>query len=612
MAVPDAEINSSTRGEDSALADQTPLERRQGLIIHDLRLRLEEAEAVLGAIRRGEVDAIVVKRGVTPQIWSLNGVEHVYRVLFEAINEGAATLSASGYVLYANHQFAALLARPLSRVIGGRFADWIAAPDQDVFQMLLERGLRDSSKGELQVLQPDGTVVPVAVSFNSVEVEQVGTTCTAVVSDLTQLKQVQAALAEANNALEDRVKRRTAELSAEVDRRQRLEVELQARAVQLVEEDRRKNEFLAMLGHELRNPLSPIVNATEVIRLRAGHLLEVERAREVIERQLQHLRRLVDDLLDVSRITRGVIELRREPFDLRRAVEQAVDSCRPPFEASGQQLHVTVAEEPCWLDGDPTRIQQVIGNLLSNATRYTPEGGKVFLDLERHGDCAVLSVRDTGRGIPTEMVGSIFDLFTQVDASIDRSLGGLGIGLTVVRNLVNLHGGTVHAKSLGPGKGAEFCVRLPLLPLERRALAPSGHDAEPASQSLRVMIVEDNVDAAETLAELLELWGHRVRLVYHGKAALAEALNLLPDAIVLDIGLPGQDGYSIARQLHEHPELANTALIALTGYGQEEDRRKALQAGFHVHLTKPINPERLSHLLNALSRSGLAAFRAEG
>lgn len=572
------------------MIESTPLEQQQALIIHDLQLRLEEAEEILAALRRGEVDALVVKPGETPQIWSLNGVDEIYRVLFETLNEGALTVGSDGTVLYSNHQFAGLVGRRLQNVLGTPFQSFVAPSDHEVFRMLLDKGLGRCSKGELRLMQPDGTVVPVLISFNALRIEPIGTTCTVVVADLTELKRVQAALAEVNDALEERVEQRTAALKAEVAERQRL-------TEQLEEANHRKNEFLAMLGHELRNPLAPVMNAVEMIRLRGSDIPEIERARVVIERQIRHMARLVDDLLDVSRITRGVVELRRERVDLTAIVESALNSCRTMFEVSQHELTVSLPVEPCWLEGDTTRLEQVVVNLISNATKYTPPRGHIWVALEQHGDWAELCVRDNGRGIPAEKLPHIFELFTQVDTTIDRSMGGLGIGLTVVRNLVQLHGGTVMASSSGPNRGSEFLVRLPLLPL-----AHPPHFAFPAATceetgTLRVLIVEDNVDSAETLAELIEIWGHDARIAHHGSAAISLAVDYLPDVVLLDIGLPGISGYEVARLLRQQPDLEETLLVALTGYGQEEDRRKALSAGFDVHLTKPVNPDQLQRIL---------------
>jgi len=572
------------------VSDTTRRADDPALVIHDLQLRLEEAEEVLSALRRGEVDALVVKPGVRPQIWSLNGVDHVYRVLFETLNEGALTLDAEGMILYSNTQFAGLVGRRLQSVLGASFASFVIPADRDVFRMLLERGLQRNSKGELSLARSDGSAAPILLSLNAVEIEQVGMTCTVVVSDLTELKRAQNALVEANEALEARVAERTLKLQEEIAERSRL-------AERLEDADRRKNEFLAMLGHELRNPLASILNGVELIRLRCGDDPDVERTRTVMDRQVRHMSQLVDDLLDVSRITRGAIELHREPVDLVKVVETATAACQSLLDGHQQHLSVSLAGEPCWIDGDVTRLEQVVMNLISNAAKYTPPAGHVWVTLERHGNWAELAVRDDGRGIPPEMLHGVFDLFTQVDTPIDRALGGLGIGLTVVRSLVELHGGAVHAHSDGHDRGSEFLVRLPLLPRSRVQPAERKRRAVAAGSRLRVLLVEDNVDAAETLSELLELWGHEVRVAHRGEAASDLAVALRPHVAILDIGLPGMDGYAVAAALRAQDGLASTRLVALTGYGQEQDRERSLRAGFDLHLTKPVDPERLQELL---------------
>jgi len=598
------------------MSELTPREQAQALTIRDLSLRLEEAEEILAALRRGEVDALVVKPGDAPQIWSLNGVEQIYRVLFETLNEGALTLDAEGTILYSNGQFAALIGRPLQTVLGSSFEELVAPPDRPAYKALLADGLKLRSKGELPLVRPDGERVCALVSFHALDIEPIGASCTAVVSDLTELKHAQSALAEANEDLEARVEERTAALKAEMLHRELL-------AEQLRDANRRKNEFLAMLGHELRNPLAPITNAVEMIRLQSDKP-EIERSRRVIERQIRHIARLVDDLLDVSRITRGLIEVRKERIDLKTVISSAVSACRPTFEAAQHQLALRLPKEPCWVLGDATRLEQVVVNLLSNAAKYSPSPGNVCVTLRREGEWAELSVRDEGRGIPPAMLPRIFELFAQADTTIDRSLGGLGIGLTVVRSLVNLHGGSVSARSGGAGHGSEFIVCLPALSAE----APEHLDEPPAAQSatrpMRVMVVEDNVDSAETLAELMAIWGHEVRVASHGTAALEIAGTFLPEVVLLDIGLPGMDGYQVASRLRDLPSGAGVPaggdtgtpqsrsnrmlVVAMTGYGQDEDRRRSMAAGVDIHLTKPVNPE---HLHRVLSRAATRSASQE-
>jgi CheY-like chemotaxis protein/two-component sensor histidine kinase len=319
----------------------------------------------------------------------------------------------------------------------------------------------------------------------------------------------------------------------------------------------------------------------------------------VIERQVLHLSRLVDDLLDVSRISRGTVELRKEVVDLTAAVQQAVETARPLLEERRHTLTVSMAPPPLRVNADATRLAQVIGNLLTNAAKYTDPGGQVWLTVEPQDGEAVVRVEDTGRGIPAEMLGKVFDLFTQVDASLDRAAGGLGIGLTLVRSLVEMHGGTVEALSDGSGRGCEFVVRLPVLVdgPESAAEGP-GEEAEgEAGPSRRVLVVDDNRDAADSLALLLKMLGHEVRTAYEGPAALEAARAWRPEVLLLDLGLPGLDGYEVARRLRAELPPEELLIVALTGYGHEEDRRRSREAGCDLHLVKPAGPNVLHDLL---------------
>jgi signal transduction histidine kinase/ActR/RegA family two-component response regulator len=385
---------------------------------------------------------------------------------------------------------------------------------------------------------------------------------------------------------------------AERDAAERSRVhELHQRAAHLADADRHKDEFLATLAHELRNPLAPIRNAAELLRLCCAQPVAVEQARQLIERQIRHLVTLVDDLLDVSRIKQAKITLRKEPVALQRVVEQAVDSCRTALVARQHRLRTALPPEPLHVEGDAVRLEQVLVNLLTNAIKYTEPGGRVDVTVQRMGDTAVLCVADTGVGIAPDLLPQVFDLFTQGVHPLDRMQGGLGIGLTLVRRLVELHGGSVQARSGGLGQGSEFIVRLPLLaapPAEARPPLPS---LQRPGAAVRVVIVDDNQDAATSLKMVLEVVGYEVAVAHSGPAGLDLARQQRPDVVLLDIGLPGIDGYEVVRRLRREPELAQTVVVAVSGYGSEGDKQRAREAGFDRHLVKPVDPEELLALL---------------
>lgn len=371
---------------------------------------------------------------------------------------------------------------------------------------------------------------------------------------------------------------------------------------ELRQRDQRKDEFLATLGHELRNPLAPIGTALEILRLAKRDEATSEEARESIERQFRQLTRIVDDLLDVSRITRGRITLRKERLPLQEVVQTAIDASQPFIAGFGHELSVDLPSKPVWLRVDPTRLTQVIANLLNNAAKYTPERGHIQLSVEHEADEVVIRVRDTGIGIRADKLPQVFDLFSQVDTALERAQGGLGIGLFLVKRLIEMHGGTVEAISGGRGHGAEFVVHLPVLAesLEFEGAQPSRGEAGGLS-GRRVLVADDNRDAAQNLSTLLQLWGHEVRVVFDGPCALEEALSFRPQMVLLDIGLPGMQGYEVAQRLREYPQLDGVVLVAVTGWGQEEDRRRAREAGFDHHLPKPVDLDALSALLAALT-----------
>jgi PAS domain S-box-containing protein len=379
----------------------------------------------------------------------------------------------------------------------------------------------------------------------------------------------------------------------------------------LQERQEQLTEFLAMLCHELRNPLAPITNALELIRNTPVN--EQPELLSVIERQVSHLTRLVDDLLDVNRLTRGKVDLKKEIVDLRLLISHAVDACRSMVEGRSHSMDLHLGDEPSSIDADPTRVVQLAVNLITNAAKYTPEGGRISISVHREKDQAVLRVKDTGIGIPAELLPKVFDLFVQGERPLDRPEGGLGIGLTVVKRIVEMHGGSVSAFSEGPEQGSEFVVRFPVA-LDDRQAAPAIRTVEPARAHVRhrLLLVEDNRDFAATLAALLEIAGHEVRTVNDGTEAMPLAIHYRPDAVVMDIGIPGMNGYEVAQQFRQSPEFAKTTLIALTGYGHEAARRRAKEAGFDDHLVKPIEAAQLLQVIDRLGNgSGSRATPAE-
>lgn len=388
----------------------------------------------------------------------------------------------------------------------------------------------------------------------------------------------------------------------DVTERVTYETELRERVEALREADRRKDEFLAMLAHELRNPLAPISNAVQLLRLVPSKDSILENSRDMIARQVTHLVRLVDDLLDVSRVSSGKIQLQKMALDLAAVVRQAVETSRPLIKSRRHHLTLALPPDPVRVEGDFVRLAQVVANLLNNAAKYTDEGGQIGLTVEKTvgrnetpGE-ALIRIRDNGRGIDPPALSSLFDLFYQVDRNLDRSDGGLGIGLALVKSLAEMHGGKVEARSEGRGKGSEFTVHLPLLREVPPAAPAAAGVPTPAVRPARILIVDDNRDSAESMALLLKMSGHEVWTAYDGEKAVAVAEEERPAVILLDIGLPGLNGYQACRAMRG-AGLTDCLVIAMTGYGQEEDRRLSQEAGFDAHLIKPVNPKTLMQLL---------------
>jgi PAS domain S-box-containing protein len=373
--------------------------------------------------------------------------------------------------------------------------------------------------------------------------------------------------------------------------------------IQLKDADRRKDEFLAMLGHELRGPLAPLSNMLEIMKRAEGNGDLLQQARSTMERQLGQLVRLVDDLIDVGRITRNKIELRKECIELASVIHQSVEACRPLAECANLQVSVTLPPEPIYLYADPVRLAQVFSNILNNACKYTEPGGRISLSAERQGSDVAVTVKDTGMGIPPDKLESVFEMFTQIDRTLERSQGGLGIGLTLAKRLVEMHEGTISAQSAGPGKGSEFVVRLPILIEKGKAETPKPTGA-PAAMPRRILVVDDNTDAASSLAMLLKITGNEAHTANDGLEAVEAAEKFRPDVVLLDIGLPKLNGYDACRRIREQPWGKNMVMVALTGWGQEEDRRKSTESGFDAHMVKPVDYAALMKLLASRSTGG--------
>ena len=395
--------------------------------------------------------------------------------------------------------------------------------------------------------------------------------------------------------------RQVAVLFTDVTARWQAEQQLRQHAEELRQHDRLKNEFIAMLAHELRGPLAPIGNMLEVLKRTQDDPILVRQARETIERQHASLHRLVDDLLDLNRITRDTLVLRKQRVELRPIIEQAVETVKPIAAAAGHRIELSLPAEPIHLDADPVRLAQVFSNLLNNACKYMEPGGRIWITAARERLDAVVSVRDTGIGLPADKLETIFEMFTQVDKTLERARGGLGIGLTLVRRLVALHHGSVKAASDGLGQGSEFTVRLPVY--------EGAHADEAASARLgnevsgrRILVVDDNPDTAESLALLLEMSGNATQTAHDALTALEKAASYRPDTVLMDLGLPGMSGFDACRTMREQPWGKELVIVAVSGWGQEEDRRKSREAGFDAHLVKPVDYATLRELLTKVSR----------
>ena len=545
----------------------------------DLRRRLEEAEEVIRAIHSGTVDAFVIAEPHGNRIYTLESADRPYRLLVEQMQQGAVTLSTDGAIAYCNRRFADLLRWPHERLTGVAFRDFIPPEGQAPYENLLEQCHTGAGQGEAHLQKSDGGLIPVFLTFNALPPD-CGAAIGVLVTDLTT---------------------------------QRHHEKLGAAVEALKQSDRHKNEFLAMLAHELRNPLAPIRNALQILSLKGGRGKANASATAMIERQVNQMVRLVDDLLDVSRIEQGKINLHRERVELASVVRNAVEAARSLYQGRNHELTVVLPPEPIYLNADPTRLAQVVGNLLNNACKFTDKGGRIWLTVERDppqlppsqggtGGGAVIRVRDNGIGIAADQLPYIFDMFTQIDTSIERSVSGLGIGLTLVKKLMQMHEGTVEAHSGGANQGSEFIARFQISDF---GLADGSSIVNPQSEirdpkSRRILVVDDNRDSADSLAMLLTLTGNVTHIAYDGIEAVEAAAAFRPDVVLLDIGLPKLNGYDACRKIREQPWNTGMVLIALTGWGQDEDRRKSQEAGFDGHLVKPVELDILMKLLAEL------------
>jgi PAS domain S-box-containing protein len=391
-----------------------------------------------------------------------------------------------------------------------------------------------------------------------------------------------------------------ATVSQDVTERKRLTDDLRRLAADLAEANQRKNEFLATLAHELRNPLAPMSNMLEVVKHSGDDRETLKRAHDTLERQLGQMVRLVDDLLDLNRITYDRLELRRSEVELSSVVQQAVEVARPLIDAARHDLTIELPDEPIYLNADSARLAQLFGNLLNNSSKYTKPNGRITLSAKRIDDDVLVSVKDNGAGIPQDKLDSIFDMFMQVDLTAERSQGGLGIGLTLVKHLAQMHGGSIEASSAGEGHGSEFIVRLPVLSKPSVAAQPVAPVAE-AARERRILIVDDNRDAADSLAMLLEITGNKTYRAHDGVEAVEAIEEHRPEVVLLDIGSPRLTGHEVCRHVRQQPWGKDIVMIALTGWGQDDDRRKSEEAGFNGHLVKPVDYDKLLELVSSLT-----------
>ncbi len=658
-----------------------------------LRVRLAEAEETLEAIRNGEVDTLVIRHPAGPRLYSLEGVERVYRTLIETMPEAALTLTLEGVITYCNRSFACLARVPLDQCIGRHLTDFLPRAQHASLAALLAAPSRSASRLMFTLQASDDRQIPVRASTSRLEGEASAPLCI-VITDLTELedsahllKEVRRQreeaeqsrlllrsffdsspllmglvecddertfLIEENCALAEfrqvqtgavpRVSQGPLGWTASLDRQwldallacqqggapARFELHLpgvdaqtclSVTAVWLGQRpngrcwfsfsaedvterrrmEQRKNEFLATLAHELRNPLAPLRTGLEILH-QAGEDAHARRqALAMMDRQFAHLVQLVDDLLDLGRITTGRIVLQCEAVAVADCLQQAVEMVRPLIDARRHRLELTLAPVPLVVEADPLRLTQILANLLTNAAKYTLPGGHIRVSVTREAQEVAVAVADDGLGIPAALLPRIFEMFVQ-DPSLVEGQSGLGIGLHLVRRLVDMQGGRVAVQSAGRGQGSRFVVHLPLAQSDADRAAPPGGAERPGPRARRqrILIIDDNQDAADSLGMLLTLLGHETRVVYDGLSGLDLGVEFRPEVVLLDLGMPTLDGYATAERMRAEAWGRNLSLIALTGWGQEEDRRRTRMAGFNQHLMKPVEIDALTDLLAAL------------
>jgi PAS domain S-box-containing protein len=579
-----AQLIAELKLRDAALLQDTEV----ALLKHDLDVHQEELLVQHAQLSEAQLQ--------------LEASRDAYADLYDFAPFAYLTLCPNGLVTAINLTGCSLLEIERGRIIGLPLYGFVAEPDRD---QLLDH-LRRCRQGEVPVTTElsfqsrRGKRTPVALLSRP---DTKGGFRT-VVHDLTERKQTEEEIKLLNASLEERVQQRTSELEEAIDLLRAEVAQRQAAEAALSDAHRRKDEFLAMLGHELRNPLAPIRNAAEVLRLSLAGDEAAQEMLAIVLRQTSHMGRIVDDLLDVSRILRGKIHLHPEPVDLVRLVREVATDFNRECESAGIALAADDGESPVWVHGDPTRLAQIVGNLLHNAIKFTPSGGRVDVTVSvsshdpSHAD---LRVHDTGMGIDPDMLPRLFQTFSQADHSLDRSRGGLGLGLALVKGLAELHGGEVHAASSGRGKGAEFVVLLPLV--EAPTIADQSPLASGGERTYRVLIIDDQRDTVRTMQALLKSLGHEVFTAADGEEGLRVAQEARPDVIFSDIGLPGMDGYAVARSVRDDPATSAAYLVAITGYGQHDDQRRAIEAGFNRHLTKPVAYGDLQTVLASLPKN---------